>query len=722
MDTAAEAHVTTKASTVKHFKQFSDAGLYSMLGVSGGMYVWGHAVKDDHLRETGFLSGEAAIDAFVDSTMIGYAAGRSRPFTGNGKGGFFNGGSSFPSDHAAISFAIASVIAHEYPGPLTQIFSYGAASAISAARVEGHQHFISDVAVGGLMGWYLGRQVYRARSEAAEISPKNWGVFVRNEDDEIEQGAREMGSTYVPVGSWIYEAFDRIGAMGYAPREARIVRPWTRLDCARLLAEAIDNGAGEEAALAPLIGGLNTEFAHEARLMNGTDNRGAVVEDAYARFTGISGTALRDSFHFAQTIVDDNGRPYGQGANAYMGITTRAESGPLAFYLRGEYQYASAMPPYNAAAQQALATGDGLPYGWNLRSGATSRFRTIEAYAALNLSGWQLSLGQQALWQGPDRLSSMILSNNSEAMPMVRLARTTALDLPGILSFLGPVHGDLFFAREGGIHYVRLGNPAFTLTGNASQGIDPPPVVWGATFSMKPTENLELGIAHTAIIAGYGRPLNFETFVHSFSLVGNDQGVDPGKRTLEFDFSYRVPGLRDWLTVYSEAFAYDSPLDRISFERYAFTPGIYLARVPGLPKLDLRLEGVNSNLPGLSMPGYFYANMHYPQGYTNYGQIFGSWVGREGSGAAAASSYWFSARNRVTMGFRRVIADKSFFEGGQSDDFSVGVTWMLPRSMELTASSQYETWKFPLLQAEAKSDVATTLELRIFPGLRLGTR
>src|SRR5205823_10693124 len=39
----------------------------------------------------------------------------------------------------------ASVIAHEYPGPLTQLFAYGMAGGVSAARWGGQKHFASDV-------------------------------------------------------------------------------------------------------------------------------------------------------------------------------------------------------------------------------------------------------------------------------------------------------------------------------------------------------------------------------------------------------------------------------------------------------------------------------------------------------------------------------------------------------------------------------------------------
>ena len=62
---------------------------------------------------------------------------------------FSQGGTSFPSDHSAVAWSIASVIAHEYPGPLTQIAAYGLATAVSATRVLGEQHFPSDVVVGG---------------------------------------------------------------------------------------------------------------------------------------------------------------------------------------------------------------------------------------------------------------------------------------------------------------------------------------------------------------------------------------------------------------------------------------------------------------------------------------------------------------------------------------------------------------------------------------------
>jgi hypothetical protein len=716
-DTAAEAHVTSNATTVSHAKTFSNVGTGLMLGASGGMYLWGKLQKNEGLRETGFLSGEAAIDAYGDTLLIKAIAGRDRPFTGNGRGDFFNGGQSFPSEHAAVSWAVASVIAHEYPGPMTKLFSYGLAGAVSVARVEAHQHFMSDAAIGSALGWYIGRQVYRARSSPAEIDPRTWGRFERDEHSERVEQTSGMGSSYVPLGSWVYEAFDRLAAMGYMPMSSAVVRPWARLSCAQMLADAevAAQNFGEPGPIAgELMAELGKEFEHESGLIEGATNRQAMLENLYTRFTGISGTPLRDSFHFAQTLADDYGRPYGKGANEIAGFTTRSEAGPLAVYLQGEYQYASAIAPYNAAAQQAIAAFDGLPYGWATRSGTTSRVRTIEAYAAVNMNNWQLSFGQQALWWGPSRSTSLMLSTNAEALPMLRLARVEPLTLPAGLSWLGPVHFDSFFAREGGIHYVRLGN-AMVLHGDATHGLDPPPYMWGLSVSFKPTENFEFGFGHTVIFAGYGRPLNLETFLHTFSLLGNDQAVDPGKRTTEFNFSYHIPGLRRWLVLYSEAFAYDNPVEGNFKSRYAWDPGIYLPQLPGVRRMDLRLEGVYTNLPGLTDQAYFYGNAHYAQGYTSYGQILGSWVGRQGSGESASSSYWFSARSKATVSYRRMVADKAYLQGGHLQDFSGSLSWMLRPDIEFSASSQYESWQFPLLDLGSRTNVSTTFGVRFFP-------
>ena len=94
-DTALESHLPKGANTVNLAVKASDAGMAALLGAGGGLFLWGQISKDEHKRETGFLTGEAAVDAYIDSSVFKYIAGRERPYTGNDRGSFFQGGIPF---------------------------------------------------------------------------------------------------------------------------------------------------------------------------------------------------------------------------------------------------------------------------------------------------------------------------------------------------------------------------------------------------------------------------------------------------------------------------------------------------------------------------------------------------------------------------------------------------------------------------------------------------
>src|SRR5208282_2579987 len=114
------------------------------------------------------------------------------------------------------------------------------------------------------------------------------------------------GSVYVPLDSWTYAAAERLATLTSTQEEVLGMRPWTRLQFARLLERAREMPHDAEAD--ELQRALEKEFAPE---LNAEPEKVA-LESAYMRQTQIGGTPLRDSYHFGQTIVDDFGRPYGQ--------------------------------------------------------------------------------------------------------------------------------------------------------------------------------------------------------------------------------------------------------------------------------------------------------------------------------------------------------------------------------------------------------------------------
>ena len=139
---------------------------YATIGAGSTVYLIGRLTHNDHLSETGRLGTEAVIDASLVAEALKLATNRERPDEGNGTGGFWPHGTrtfsdSFPSGHAIGSWALARVIAAEYPNKPTQLGVYAFATAISVSRVTSLKHFPSDALVGSVLGYLIGGYVVR---------------------------------------------------------------------------------------------------------------------------------------------------------------------------------------------------------------------------------------------------------------------------------------------------------------------------------------------------------------------------------------------------------------------------------------------------------------------------------------------------------------------------------------------------------------------------------
>ncbi len=709
-DTDIESHLPTNPTTIQHAKSFSDYGAAAFVGVAGGAFLWGQITHNDHMSETGFLSGEALADSFLVTTALKYATGRERPTEGDYKGHFWQGGDSFPSEHAAAAWSVASVLAHEYPGPLTKLLAYGGAAGVSAARVIGDKHFASDALIGSVLGWYIGRQVYRAHRADPDIT-RMWGTF---DKAPAEGGGHpgSLGSPYVPMDSWVYAAFDRLSALGYVQTGLVGLRPWTRSECARLLSEAADlrDGDSFDSQAGPLLEALRGEFAAE---LQGASRYQVRIDSIYGRFTGISGTPVTDGYHFGQTLSNDFGRPYYRGGNFIGGADTDATAGPLVFYLRGEYQRAPSIPALPLQARQAIATADNIPLPAATVNPAVSRFELLDAYVGLRLQNTQITFGRQTLWWSPNDSGALMFSDNSRPITMVRIDQVSPFTLPGPLARLGPWRHQIFFGQLAGHSF-----PAH-------------PYIYGQKLSFKPTPNLELGISRMTVLGGEGNPLTLRSFWRSFTSV-SDAGLGPnlvrrvadlGDRRGGFDVSYRVPGLRKWLVLNVDSLVDDDPSPLAAPRRAAIAPGFYMPHVPGIPKLDLRVEAAYTDVPsGRSVSGQFiYWNSVFKDSHTEDGNLFGHWVGREGQAYNATSTYWLSPRNTLAFGYRNARVDNDFIPGGVTlHDASLRTSFLLRQELSLNAGVQYEHLNVPVLSIFQQSNVAASLQLTYWPkwGLR----
>jgi hypothetical protein len=208
--------------------------------------------------------------------------------------------------------------------------------------------------------------------------------------------------------------------------------------------------------------------------------------------------------------------------------------------------------------------------------------------------------------------------------------------------------------------------------------------------------------------------------------------TNPGKRTGGFEFTYKVPHLRNWLTLYDDGLLpEDNPTNHDMStspiyvpRRAAMRPGLYFARLPHLHKLDFRAEGVYTDPPTPRSVGgrYIYWEGFYRDLYTNKGNIIGDWIGREGKGYQGWSTYWFSPRTSLQVGYRHAQVAPDFIPHGETlNDGSVKVNWQLYDELTLSAFVQYEKWLAPVLAPSARNNMTTSLQLTFWPrhwGLR----
>jgi hypothetical protein len=540
-------------------------------------------------------------------------------------------------------------------------------------------------------------------------------------DQRVRTPRDTDGSAYIPVDSWVYPAMLRLYSMGYLDTMFLGMRPYTRRSALHILQaseDAILSSDDQQAqdTLATLLNELTDE-----RITGGP--RGTVygVQSAYTRVMGVSGSILRDSFHLGQTYFNDYGRPEEPGFNNITGFSTLNERGPFSLYVRGEYQHAPSGPGYSLALANQLAILDEtypvvppndpqatLPLG---ASGTSNPFRLVEATLSVHLLGHEISGGKSDAWLGPGVGGAMAWSNNAENIYSFRINRVEPLKIKYLSKLLGPVRYDFFYG---------------SLKGHTSPNDD---YVHSEMFSFRPTVNFEFGFQRTVIFGGEGHePVTLHTFLKGFFDTNDtNTGVkfsrtDPGARFSAFNFSYRLPFVRNYLTLYADSEAHDDLTPVSAPRRAAYRPGIYLSHFPFASKLDMRVEGVSTDCSTLVCQNgshQYVENAVQKQGYTNKGNIFGDWIGREAKGGQAWMTYHLSGNEWVQVSYLNKKTPKDFIAGGTTQNqFKVDVVKRIGPQFEVNAWFQYESWKAPIYVAGGQKDTTTAVRLTWYPRLK----
>ena len=147
----------------------SNATIGGLGAAIAGVWVWGWKNDQPHAKEVGSIELRALVNTFLIYTPIQLLAARERPDEGNGNGDFWkhhNINTSFPGGHAMFTFAMATVVSHEYPQKWVQVLAYTAATLVTVTRFMGRDHWSSDMFAGAALGIGIGAYTFHAHCDA----------------------------------------------------------------------------------------------------------------------------------------------------------------------------------------------------------------------------------------------------------------------------------------------------------------------------------------------------------------------------------------------------------------------------------------------------------------------------------------------------------------------------------------------------------------------------
>lgn len=180
--------IATTSSKSKAMQDFMDLSthygdVYIIGAAVGVTYLGGLAFGSDELRTTGRELIETLALAGVTTTVIKYALGRSRPFTGDGPYSFHpftfdDTRFSMPSGHTTVAFSISSVLAARIDHPVATVLLYGAATCTAFSRMYHDKHWLSDTFLGAAIATTTGLWVTRRDEERTGKKKDDTGLVI----------------------------------------------------------------------------------------------------------------------------------------------------------------------------------------------------------------------------------------------------------------------------------------------------------------------------------------------------------------------------------------------------------------------------------------------------------------------------------------------------------------------------------------------------------------
>jgi hypothetical protein len=151
------------------------------IGLLGGTLLVAEVAGDSYGKGEVATMIEASIFSAVTAEGLKYAAGRERPNTTLDPNDWRAGGSSFPSLHTDLAFAIGTVFAESGDDDyrwLRRFIGYGVGTATVYLRLRDNAHWFSDTIAGGAIGMASAHFSINRRLERPDDHPQALNLSV----------------------------------------------------------------------------------------------------------------------------------------------------------------------------------------------------------------------------------------------------------------------------------------------------------------------------------------------------------------------------------------------------------------------------------------------------------------------------------------------------------------------------------------------------------------
>lgn len=470
-------------------------------------------------------------------------------------------------------------------------------------------------------------------------------------------------SVNVPLGDWAYAALDKLQGFGLIQSDIQGSRPFSRIEVARLIDEALGRKRASTGGIPPLVEDLLQRLQKDYREELALVGRG----------TDILAKSFLKPVHEIQTgyvYVDGKPRQFvnlGKGDGNYPGSNSgivATEGTPLLYnrdginfgensnyYLQFSSMlgyrdfFAGYVEPILVARQTEGEMGlvgnknwGPWTYPLNGYTDAT-RLDLLKGYGKLSLGKAEIEAGRDSMWWGQGRHGSLLLTNNASPLDMIKLSNPEPITLPWVLSNLGLFKYSVFASRL--------------------QDYPDPPDPWlgGFRLDFKPHPLFEMGFGLAMQCGGKGVPgLSWSDILKILSF----QSPKNANQLAALDLRMRIPFLRN-AEFYMEYGGEDSGgLDfahpnQIVFDDDAWLFGLYFPRLTSDGKADLRLEYTRNAHRVDETPGFWYGHSRYRGGYTNDSMIMGHHMGPDADDFFARMSYYVRSNINVGVEYDRMV-------------------------------------------------------------------